>query len=88
MAMDYGDSAAPNPAGKMGYYAIQAVTNTRTQALSAGLTGAKYGVIPMIGINDVMSEVRAWSREWSHHETAALREPCLFLAAHCIKPYF
>ena len=29
MAMDYGDSAAPNPSGKMGSYAIQAATSTR-----------------------------------------------------------
>ncbi|WOX16315.1 glycosyl hydrolase family 18 protein [Streptomyces sp. N50] len=34
MAMDYGDSAAPNPSGKMGSYAIQAATSTRAQIAS------------------------------------------------------
>lgn len=57
MAMDYGDNAAPNPAGRMGYYAIQAAVNTRAQAQAAGLLGAQIGVIPMIGVNDVLSEV-------------------------------
>lgn len=107
MAMDYGGSAAPNPAGKMGYYAIQvgaggvggggqrtrlcvgrvgarggwcmegsspplgreqlftqpvlcpvqAAINSRNQALSVGMTNTKIGLIPMIGVNDVMEEV-------------------------------
>ena len=62
MAMDYGDSAAPNPAQHgMGNYAIEAVTATRAQAQSVGLTNAKLGVIPMIGVNDVMSEVSSLS---------------------------
>lgn len=64
MAMDYGDSAAPSPSGKMGDYAIQAATSTFNQL--KGLYGtsktdaqvwALVGVTPMIGMNDVQSEV-------------------------------
>ncbi len=64
MAMDYGDSAAPNPVGKMGDYAIQAATSLFNQ-LGSLYSGAKpeeqlwstVGVAPMIGVNDVTSEV-------------------------------
>ncbi len=62
MAMDYGDSAAPDPAGRMGTYAIQAATNAYNQARSVGLSSTKMGIIPMIGMNDVMSEVRGGCR--------------------------
>lgn len=64
MAMDYGDSAAPNPQGKMGDYAIQAATSTFNQL--KGLYGPEksdaqvwslVGVTPMIGMNDVQSEI-------------------------------
>jgi hypothetical protein len=67
MAMDYGGSAAPNPAGNMGNYAIAAVQNTHTQLAqlyqSAGqpqppaVLWRKLGVTPMIGVNDVSTEV-------------------------------
>jgi len=64
MAMDYGDSAAPNPQGKMGDYAIQAATSTFNQLKAiygTALTDAKLwsmvGVTPMIGLNDVTTEV-------------------------------
>jgi hypothetical protein len=64
MAMDYGDSAAPNPQGKMGDYAIQAATSTFNQLKSlygAGKTDTQLwqmiGVTPMIGLNDVTTEV-------------------------------
>jgi hypothetical protein len=64
MTMDYGDSAAPNPNGKMGDYAIQAATSLFNQLKSAynnTLTTAqlwdKIGVTPMIGLNDVTTEV-------------------------------
>ncbi|GAB4817780.1 hypothetical protein N2152v2_004826 [Parachlorella kessleri] len=57
MTMDFGDSAAPNPAGKMGAYSIQAVQSTYAQAVKAGIQSPKIGAIPMIGINDVESEV-------------------------------
>jgi hypothetical protein len=64
MTMDYGDSAAPNPIGKMGDYAIQAATSLFNQLKSAynnTLTTAqlwdKIGVTPMIGLNDVTTEV-------------------------------
>jgi len=63
MAMDYGDSTAPNPAGKMGAYAIQSAQSTRAQiasvwpSLSTAQTWAMVGVTPMIGQNDASDEV-------------------------------
>jgi hypothetical protein len=63
MAMDYGDSAAPNPSGKMGSYAIQAATSTRAQiasvwpSLTTAQTWAMVGLTPMLGQNDTASEV-------------------------------
>lgn len=64
MAMDYGDSAAPNPQGKMGDYAIEAAGSLFAQLRSVyGSTKtddelwSMVGVTPMIGINDVTSEV-------------------------------
>lgn len=57
MAMDFGDSAAPEPEGRMGDYVIQSCENLRTQCLSAGFSNPKIGTIPMIGVNDVLSEV-------------------------------
>lgn len=67
MAMDYGDNAAPNPDGKMGDYAIQAATSLHTQldtlltAHGMSLTDEEIwqmiGVTPMIGVNDVQTEV-------------------------------
>jgi len=67
MAMDYGDSAAPNPSGQMGSYAIAAATSTFLQVssvyaahgkvLSSDAAWRKVGVTPMIGVNDVQTEV-------------------------------
>lgn len=64
MAMDYGDSAAPNPSGKMGDYAIQAANSLFTQLKTiygSSKTDAQLwkmvGLTPMIGMNDVTSEV-------------------------------
>ncbi|MFB7947141.1 cellulose binding domain-containing protein [Kitasatospora phosalacinea] len=63
MAMDFGDWAAPSPAGKMGAYAIQAAQSTQAQIRSVwtNLTGAQayamVGVTPMLGQNDTASEV-------------------------------
>ena len=63
MAMDYGDSAAPNPAGRMGDYAIQAATSLQGQLkqIYGGYSDAKLwsmvGITPMIGMNDVQSEI-------------------------------
>ena len=54
MAMDYG--SANDNGGQMGLSATQAATNTRNQVLAAGLT-ATIGVTPMIGINDVNTEI-------------------------------
>ncbi|MER7585570.1 cellulose binding domain-containing protein [Kitasatospora sp. NPDC097691] len=62
MAMDFGDGVAPNPQGQMGKYAIAAATATQAQVKSVlGLDDAaawrKVAVTPMIGVNDVASEV-------------------------------
>jgi hypothetical protein len=64
MAMDYGDSAAPNLAGLMGTYAIDAATSVYGQlqslygtSLSSAQLWAMIGVTPMIGLNDDTSEV-------------------------------
>lgn len=57
MSMDFGDSAAPDPEGRMGQYVIMSCENLRTQVLSAGYQNPMIGTIPMIGVNDVLSEV-------------------------------
>lgn len=64
MAMDYGDSAAPNPSGRMGDYAIQAATSLQAQLAVLYGSGKSQselwrmiGVTPMIGLNDVITEV-------------------------------
>jgi hypothetical protein len=63
MAMDFGDSTAPSPAGKMGTYSIQAAQSTRAQiagvwpSLTTAQTWAMVGVTPMIGQNDAADEV-------------------------------
>ena len=64
MAMDYGESAAPNPKGQMGTYAIQAANSLFSQLHSlygSALTDAQIwkmeGVTPMIGLNDDTNEV-------------------------------
>nr|ACN18098.1 sugar hydrolase [uncultured bacterium BLR5] len=54
MAMDYG--SANDNGGQMGLSAQQAASNTHNQVLAAGLT-ASIGVTPMIGINDVNTEI-------------------------------
>lgn len=64
MTMDYGDSVAPDPAGKMGQYGIQAITSLKNQ-LNTLYKGSKteaelwamVGTTPMLGVNDVVSEV-------------------------------
>ncbi|MFI5533496.1 cellulose binding domain-containing protein [Kitasatospora sp. NPDC051853] len=62
MAMDYGAGAAPNPQGRMGKYAIDAATATQAQlksvlGLADAAAWAKVAVTPMIGVNDVTTEV-------------------------------
>jgi len=54
MAMDYGSGI--DQGGAMGADAIAAIKATESQLASAGLS-AKIGIAPMIGINDVSSEV-------------------------------
>ncbi|HEX4142939.1 MAG TPA: cellulose binding domain-containing protein [Pirellulales bacterium] len=64
MTMDYGESAAPNPQGQMGEYAIQAAdslfgqlqTLYGTSKTSAQLW-SMVGITPMIGLNDDTNEV-------------------------------
>lgn len=68
MAMDYGDSAAPNPKGRMGMYGIQAITSLKNQ-LNILYKGSKsevelwemIGITPMLGVNDVADEIFAQS---------------------------
>jgi len=62
MAMDFGDGVAPNPKGQMGKYSIDAATATQAQVksvlgLSDSAAWAKVAVTPMIGVNDVATEV-------------------------------
>ncbi|HEY4458034.1 MAG TPA: cellulose binding domain-containing protein [Pseudonocardiaceae bacterium] len=63
MAMDYGDSEAPNPQGKMGTYAIDAATSMEQQlagwypSKTAAQLWNMVGVTPMIGQNDQGDEV-------------------------------
>jgi hypothetical protein len=64
MAMDYGESAAPNPQGNMGNYAIQAATSLFGQlgtlygsSKTSAQLGQMVGVTPMIGLNDDTNEV-------------------------------
>ena len=54
MAMDYGQSVDNN--GQMGLDAIQAAEATQKQLAEMGLD-AKIGITPMIGVNDIASEV-------------------------------
>ncbi len=54
MAMDYG--SANDNGGQMGLSAQQAATNTHNQVVAAGLS-ATIGVTPMIGVNDVNTEI-------------------------------
>ncbi|WP_371497290.1 cellulose binding domain-containing protein [Kitasatospora sp. NBC_00374] len=62
MAMDFGDGVAPNPQGRMGKYAIDAATATQAQVksvlgVSDSAAWGKVAVTPMIGVNDVATEV-------------------------------
>ena len=62
MAMDYGDWAAPNPAGRMGWYAEQAAQSLHDQlrtvfpAMADDRLWAMVGITPMIGANDTAGE--------------------------------
>jgi hypothetical protein len=64
MTMNYGDWEAPNPDGQMGEYGIQAMTSLKEQL--ADIYGASkteeelwamVGSTPMIGLNDVTTEI-------------------------------
>ncbi|MFL6112115.1 MAG: cellulose binding domain-containing protein [Catenulispora sp.] len=63
MAMDYGDWAAPSPAGKMGQYADQSAQSTHDQLKAVypnaddARLWAMIGITPMIGANDTQGEV-------------------------------
>lgn len=62
MAMDFGESAAPDPDGRMGYYAIQSMKSTQKQVKSAfGLSDpaawARVAVTTLIGVNEPATEV-------------------------------
>lgn len=53
MTMDYSDSLK----GDMGAYAISAATKTHSQLQQIGYGSTKVGITPMIGVNDIRSEV-------------------------------
>ncbi len=63
MTMDYGDGPAPDPAAKMGTYAIDAAKATQLQLAKVfpkdapAKLWAMVGVTPMIGQNDEQDEV-------------------------------
>lgn len=63
MTMDYGDGAAPDPEGQMGEYGIQALESLHAQLadvwpdLTDDERWARVGTTPMIGLNDVITEV-------------------------------
>jgi hypothetical protein len=62
MAMDYGDWAAPDPAGRMGDFAIDAATATQSQIKGVFKLGDaeawhRVAVTPMIGVNDTSNEI-------------------------------
>jgi hypothetical protein len=62
MAMDYGNWAAPDPAGRMGTYAINAVTAAQAKVKSIfGLSSAeawsRMAVTPLIGVGSPSAEV-------------------------------
>jgi len=63
MAMDYGDSAAPPALKTMGQYAIDAANASFRQlsdlhrSFALGFGWNQLGVTPMIGVNDITSEV-------------------------------
>lgn len=62
LAMNYGADAAPNPAGQLGRFAIDAVTAAQAQVrgvfgLSDDDAWALLAVTPMVGVGDVAGEV-------------------------------
>lgn len=57
MAMNYGAWSAPNPDGRMGYYAIEAARSLRDQLVNLGYDQTSVGLCPMIGQNDLQAEV-------------------------------
>lgn len=62
MAMDFGDSAAPDPDGRMGHYAIESMKGTQKQVKSAfGLSDraawSRVAVTTLIGVNEPSTEV-------------------------------
>ncbi|MDR3633988.1 MAG: cellulose binding domain-containing protein [Isosphaeraceae bacterium] len=68
MAMDFGDSTAPNPQGQMGTYAIDSAQSVYTQlsglygtTLSSTQLWGMIAVSPMIGVNDASDEVFGFS---------------------------
>jgi hypothetical protein len=68
MAMDFSDSAAPNPSGQMGTYAIASAWSTFNQlgtlygtSLSTSQLWGMIGVTPMIGVNDQSDEIFGFS---------------------------
>lgn len=64
MTMDYGDTAAPDPSGKMGMYGINAITALKNQlnrlyggTKTEAQLWAMIGTTPMLGVNDITTEI-------------------------------
>lgn len=63
MTMDYGDEAAPDPAGRMGAIAVGSAAGMHRQLagifrdVSSAARWRRVGITPMLGVNDVTSEV-------------------------------
>ena len=57
MTMNFGDANAPFPDGLMGQYSIDAIVSTIEQLDLLGLTQTTLGVTPLIGQNQIESEI-------------------------------
>jgi len=57
MTMNYGDANAPSPEGFMGQYAVDSAVSTIEQLDQLGLYDTQLGITPMVGQNQIESEV-------------------------------
>jgi hypothetical protein len=77
MTMDYGDGAAPNPAGQMGAYAIQSARSVEAQLAQVYPTRSASQLWAMVGITPM---IRLVALPVEHHAIAAdvvlRRRPC------------
>ena len=79
MAMDFGDSDAPHPRGRMAFYIERAAVNAHRQLARLGLPWRRLAVTVMVGRNDTRSEfvslsdARAIAAFARAHELESLR---------------